>query len=107
MVETMPSPTRAMIVSSVAPPISPAMLVRTVARALASSWMPSLATAAMRAPASCGQSMMRGLTQVCTASSTLRPARSMPAAALNGSWMLARSAAISARTTFRTLPPAR
>ena len=41
----MPSPTRAMIVSSVAPPMSCARLVRTVTRALTSSSTPFLATA--------------------------------------------------------------
>jgi len=45
----MPSPTRAMIVSSPAPPTSRSMLVRTVTRETAISWIPSLATAAMRA----------------------------------------------------------
>ena len=44
---TMPSPTRATMVSSVAPPMSCWMLVRTVTRALTLSWMPSLATASM------------------------------------------------------------
>ena len=44
MALTMPSPTRAMIVSSVAPPISCCRLARTVTRALTFSWMPFLAT---------------------------------------------------------------
>ena len=47
IVVTMPSPTRAMIVSSVAPPTSRGMFVRTVTRAFTWSWMPFLATAAM------------------------------------------------------------
>ena len=46
MVVTMPSPTRAMIVSSPAPPTRRSMLARTVTRAVARSWIPSLATAA-------------------------------------------------------------
>ena len=45
MALTIPSPTRAMMVSSVAPPTSPGILVRTVTRALALSSIPSLATA--------------------------------------------------------------
>ena len=45
MALTMPSPTRAMIVSSVAPPINCFRLARTVTRALTFNWMPFLATA--------------------------------------------------------------
>ena len=41
---TMPSPTRAMIVSSVAPPTRRSMFVRTVTLAFTLSWMPFLAT---------------------------------------------------------------
>ena len=44
MALTMPSPTRAMIVSSVAPPTRRSRLVRTVTLALTLSWMPFLAT---------------------------------------------------------------
>ena len=44
MALTMPSPTRAMIVSSVAPPTKRSRFVRTVTRALAFTPMPSLAT---------------------------------------------------------------
>ena len=51
------------------------MLARTVTRALTFSSMPFLATAEIT-----GVSMTRGLTLICTASSTLRPARSMAAA---------------------------
>jgi hypothetical protein len=79
MVLTMPSPTRAMMVSSPAPPTSRSMLVRTVTRDMAMSWMPSLATAATR-----GVSMTLGMTDIFTASSTSRPARSMAAARLKG-----------------------
>src|SRR5687767_15418514 len=43
------SPTRAMIVSSPAPPTRRSRLVRTVTRDTAINWMPSLATAAIRA----------------------------------------------------------
>ena len=43
--ETIPWPTRAMIVSSVAPPMSWARLARTVTRALTINWIPSLAIA--------------------------------------------------------------
>ena len=102
IVLTMPSPTRAMMVSSPAPPTSRSMLVRTVTRDTAMSWMPSLATAAIR-----GVSMTLGMTDIFTASSTSRPARSMAAARLNGMTMLALSAEIMALTTRTTLPPAR
>ncbi len=58
------------------------MLVRTVTRALASTWMPSLATAAISLLPfdGSGQSITRGVTLVMTASRTSRPARSMPVA---------------------------
>jgi hypothetical protein len=100
--ETVPSPTRAMMVSSPAPPTSRSMFARTVTRAIAMTWMPSLATAAMR-----GVSMTFGLTLTCTAWSTSRPARSIAVARFHGSSMLARSALMSAPTTRPTLPPAR
>lgn len=54
-----------------------------------------------------GVSMTFGLTLICTASSTLRPARSMAAARSNSSGMSARCAAIRESTTRSTLPPAR
>ena len=108
MALTMPSPTRATMVSSVAPPTSWAMLVLTVTRARAISWMPSMATASMESlrPPRMGQSMTRGLTDVLTASTMSRPARSMAQHCANSSLMFARAAAIIARTTFSTLPPA-
>ena len=77
IVLTMPSPTRAMIVSSPAPPTSRSMFVRTVTRETAMSWIPSFATAAMRAV-----SITLGITDIFTASNTSRPARSMAAARL-------------------------
>ena len=46
MVETIPSPTRAIIVSSPAPPIRRSMFALTVTRALALTSIPSLDTAA-------------------------------------------------------------
>ena len=106
---TMPSPTRAMIVSSVAPPTRRSRLVRTVTFALTLSWMPFLATPSMlcRPELGSGHGITLGLTLVCTASRTLRPARSIAAARLYDSGMSARLAAIRARTTFGTLPPAR
>jgi hypothetical protein len=76
---TEPSPTRAMMVSSPAPPTSRSMLARTVTRATAMTWMPSLATAAIR-----GVSITFGLTLTCTASSTSRPARSIAVARFHG-----------------------
>ena len=71
-----PSPTRAMIVSSVAPPISCWRFVRTVTRARILSSTPFLATAdSVDLPlAVSGQSITLGLTLVWTASSTSRPA---------------------------------
>ncbi len=50
----------------------------TVTRAFASTWMPFLAIAATLPSA--GQSITLGVTEVCTASSTSRPARSIAAA---------------------------
>ena len=78
------------------------MLARTVTRALTFSSMPFLATAEMT-----GVSMTRGLTLTCTASSTLRPARSMAAARSKDNSICARWAAMRASTTRSTLPPAR
>jgi hypothetical protein len=102
IVLTMPSPTRAMIVSSPAPPTRRSMFVRTVTRETAISWIPSFATAAIRAV-----SMTFGITDIFTASSTSRPARSIAAARLKGISMLALSAEMSALTTRTTFPPAR
>ena len=104
-----PSPTRAMIVSSVAPPISCCRFVRTVTRARILSSTPFLATAdRVDFPlAASGQSMTLGLTLVCTASSTSRPARSMAQARSKSRSRSARWAAISARITRGTSPPAR
>ena len=109
MVTMMPSPTRAMMVSSVAPPTSRAMFVRTVTRARARSWMPSCATAStvVLPLAGFGQSMTLGSTLVFTASRMSRPARSMAVARSHGSSILALSAAIIARTTRSMFPPAR
>ena len=100
--DTMPSPTRARMVSSPAPPTSCLMFARTVTRALAISWMPSLATAVTG-----GVSMTLGLTDICTASSTSRPARSMAEAILKSRGMLALLAEMSAITTLVTFPRAR
>ena len=46
MAETIPSPTLAIIVSSVAPPTNPGIFVLTVTLALAFNSIPSFATAA-------------------------------------------------------------
>ena len=79
----MPSPTRAMMVSSVAPPTKRSRLVLTVTRARALTAIPSLATAVILVVpmAGLGQSMTFGLIEVRTASSTVLPvslvARSM------------------------------
>ena len=113
MVLTMPSPTRAMMVSSVAPPTKRLRFVRTVTRARALTTMPSLATPAMVLLPSrgSGQSITLGLMEVRTASSTLLPvplvARSMAQARSKTSWMPAFRAAMSASTTMGTSPPAR
>ena len=79
MVVTMPSPTRATIVSSVAPPTSRSRFVRTVTRAFTLSWIPSPAIASMvlRAIVPDGTSITFGLTEVSTASLASRPARSI------------------------------
>ena len=102
MLETMPSPTRASTVSSPAPPTNWRMLARTVTRALAMSWMPSLATAVTG-----GVSITLGLTDICTASNTSRPARSMAVAIWKGNSMRAFEADTKACTTFSTCPPAK
>jgi hypothetical protein len=102
MVETTPSPTRAMTVSSPAPPTSLSMLALTVMRLTAVSWMPSLATAVIF-----GVVMTLGLTLICTASKTFRPARSMAAARSKSRGMPARLALIKALITRLMLPPAR
>ena len=100
--ETIPSPTRASMVSSPAPPTNWSILARTVTRATAISWIPSLATAATRLV-----SITLGFTDICTASNTSRPARSMAVAVLKSSSILALSAEISAFTTDCTFPLAR
>ena len=104
MAETIPSPTRAIIVSSVAPPTRRSMFVRTVTRARDCNWMPSFATAEM-VPV-LGQSITLGFTLVCTASRTCLPARSMAVACWKVRGIDALSDAISAFTTLDTLPPA-
>ena len=101
MEETIPSPTRASTVSSPAPPTNWRMLARTVTRALAINWIPSLATAVTG-----GVSMTFGLTDICTASNTSRPARSIPVAIWKDRSILAFDADTSACTTFSTCPPA-
>jgi hypothetical protein len=80
-----------------------------VTRALALSWIPSLATASMvpRLFSGLGQSMTLGLTLVLTASKTSRPARSMAVARWKVRGMLALLAAIRALLTRITSPPAR
>ena len=96
--ETIPSPTRASTVSSPAPPTNCLILARTVTI----SWMPSLATAATG-----GVLITFGLTDIWTASATLRPARSIAAAMRKSSAIFAFWAEMSAVTTLGTLPPAR
>ncbi len=102
MVVTMPSPTRAMIVSSPAPPTNRLRLARTVTRALALTSMPFLATALTT-----GVSITLGVTLICTACSTSRPARSIAAVRSNPMSIPARCAAMSALTTRSTFPPAK
>ena len=99
---TIPSPTRARIVSSPAPPTNCARLARTVTRAIAINCIPSAATAATR-----GVLITFGLTEICTASNTSRPAKSIAVACLNVKLILALSAEINARITLGTFPPAR
>ena len=71
-VVTIPSPTRAMMVSSPAPPTSLSMFARTVTRAFALSSIPFLAIAA-----TIGVSMIFGCTLILTAVKTSRPAKSI------------------------------
>ena len=110
---TIPSPTRAMIVSSVAPPTNRSRCERTVTRALTFTPMPSCATPSIvvRPMFGLGASMTFGLILVRTASNTVLPvpfvARSMAQARLKSSVIPALSAAINARTTWLTSPPAR
>jgi len=113
MVVTMPSPTRAMMVSSCAPPTKRSRFVRTVTRALTFTWMPSLATASMvvRPLAGFGQSMTFGLTEFRTASRTdlfvPRVAMSIAQARFQSSERPAFCAAMRAWTVCTMLPPAR
>ena len=109
MALTIPWPTRAITVSSPAPPMSWRMLVRTVTRARTLSTMPSLDWPSMvcRPEPAPGTSMTLGFTEVATASSTSRPARSMAAALDQSSGISGAAAAIMARTTLGTRPPAR
>ena len=100
--ETIPSPTRARIVSSPAPPTNCLMLARTVTRALAINWIPSLATAATG-----GVLITLGFTLICTASNTSRPARSTAVAIWNVKSIFALDADTKACTTWATCPPAR
>ena len=101
----MPSPTLAIIVSSVAPPTRPGIFVRTVTLALALSSIPSLATAD-RYP-STGALITFGYTLVSTADLTSLPAKSMAVAISKGNWIFALSDAIMAETIFSTFPPAK
>ena len=78
------------------------MFARTVTRATAMSWIPSLAMPVIR-----GVVITFGFTETWTASKTSRPAKSMAAAWLNESSMFALSALISALITRSTRPPAR
>ena len=78
------------------------MFARTVTLAFAMSWIPSLATAVTG-----GVLMTFGFTDICTASSTSRPARSIADAIWKLREMFALLAEISAITTFVTLPFAR
>ena len=54
-----------------------------------------------------GVSITLGLTEICTASKTFLPAKSIAAALLNDNFIPAFSADINARTTFLTSPPAK
>ena len=82
MALTIPSPTRAMMVSSVAPPTNPGIFVRTVTLALAFSSIPSFATAD-KYP-SIGALITFGYTLVSTADLTSLPAKSIAVAISKG-----------------------
>ena len=109
IVVTIPSPTRAIMVSSVAPPTNRSMFALTVTRAFALSWIPSIATASIVCLPldGSGQSITLGLTLVLTASRTSLPARSIAQALSKPSSIFALSAAINALITLGTLPLAR
>ena len=102
MVVTIPSPTRAIMVSSPAPPTSLLISALTVTCAVAMTCTPFLATAAIG-----GVLITLGLTLICTASRTFLPARSIAAARSKGSGIPALSAEIKAVVTLSTSPPAR
>src|SRR6266513_1747274 len=101
-----------MIVSSVAPPTNRSRCERTVTRALTFTPIPSCATPSIvvRPMFGLGASITFGLMLVRTASKTVLPvplvARSMAQARLKSSVIPALSAAIKARTTWLTSPPA-
>ena len=97
-----PSPTLASTVSSPAPPTNCLILARTVTLALVISWIPSFATAVTG-----GVFITFGFTDICTASKTSRPARSIAAAILKSNEIFALSADIKAFTTLGTFPFAR
>ena len=105
MARTIPSPTRAMMVSSVAPPTKRSKLERTVTRARARTVIPSFATPSIVPfPESVpGQSITLGFTLVRTASNTVFPepdvAKSIAQHRLKSSLMPALSAAMRARIT--------
>ena len=101
---TIPSPTLAIIVSSVAPPTKFGISVLTVTLARALTSIPSLATAD-NFP-STGASITFGYTLVCTADNTSRPAKSIAVAISKVRSMPALEAAINASTTLSTFPPA-
>ena len=102
MEDTIPSPTRAKIVSSPAPPTNCLIFARTVTRALAINWIPSFATAVTG-----GVSITFGFTDICTASNTSRPAKSIAVAIWKGRSIFAFDAETSACTTFSACPPAK
>ena len=100
----MPSPTLAIIVSSVAPPTKLGISVLTVTLAFALTSIPSLATAD-NLP-STGASITFGYTLVCTAANTSLPAKSIAVAMEKVRSRPALEAAINASTTLFTSPPA-
>lgn len=102
-----------MMVSSVAPPTKRSRFVRTVTRARTLTEIPSRATASILSLPfpGVGQSMTLGLMLVRTASRTVLPvpftARSIAWARPMAKVIPALSAAIIARMTWLTSPPAR
>ena len=97
---TIPYPTLANMVSSPAPPTSCCKFALMVTLAFTTSCIPSMATAATD-----GVLITFGLTEICTASKTSLPAKSMAVACLKDRLIFAFSAEIKAFNNKRHISP--